>query len=191
MDRASRLYTTKTAKSSNTDFLCALIDEYLQTESADGQSWSNQSSSCCNVMSEVKNHVTMFVTEGKQLDEYVQHVQEHGKLCAHRLGLQSEERSGHVLCRSYVCCKNHRVLFQLSSKEGDFYSANMRLMLGYMCSSMLEMQYNKMCTFSKLGNISDRQKTKMMESFSPVVKQLAKESVSNVRTEELMMAHES
>ena len=85
-----------------------------------------------------------------------------------------------------MCWQSHEVAFEYTAKEGERYVGNLRFFLdGYMCSGMLETKYENMCQFS-----DQRERDHMMDTFSPVVEQLTKESVRESRYEEIAQSLE-
>ena len=125
----------------------------------------------------------MFITEKQAACRFCQRSsgQEHGMLCYHKLTLKDDHRVGHVAHIHFSCCKDHHIIFHSSSRQGNQYTANLRMMMGYLCSGMLETHYEKMCSFSKIGTISQHKRSDLILTFSPVVQELAKESMSKAK----------
>ena len=148
--RASELYNDKNAskKSSNTDFFDTLLDKYLEASTQ-----SPEVNASCNDIPSAELCEPMFVTEVQQVLQLTRHIQEHGKICSSQLVLKEDKRHGHVGLLTFACCKGYNIKFESSSKEGQYFTANLRLMLGELCSGMLHVQFNKLCNFPKLGNI--------------------------------------
>ena len=192
MKKSTELCFKTASKTSNAEFLDILLDNYLQLQASTES--SNPSQLCCeggnsNIHvpeAEEEMGKTMFVTETKQVIQLVDFIQEHSKLCPHQLQFDKEQRDGHAGILTFKCCIGHRYTFQSSSKEGSYYTANLRLMLGIVCSGLLPVQFGKICDFGNLGKILEEKKTVMMSTLTPVISQLAKESITDAITEEKM-----
>ena len=183
-------------KSSNTDVLNTLLDSYMRADSNQEEvtgienNIPEQNCSCNGPNTNIFNDETMFVCESQKLRELIVRVQDHCKTCKHNLIIKDEQRHGHVTTLLFRCCVGHLVLFESSRKEGTQYSANMRFVLGFACSGMLDVQFTKFCKFSRIGCLTDHEKGKLMQTFHPVVQSLKEECIQEAVEEETSMATE-
>ena len=188
-DRVTKIYQSNVNSSTrptNLDILNNLFDGYLDDETTGepAEEKTPDSCKCCNTLPICEQSSMMFVAEVKEIQDLTKQIQDHGRICSHPLTLVADKRSGHVACMNFVCCKSHDIKFHSTSKEGNRYVGNLKLMLGYMCSGMLEAKYETMCQFSDIGCLSKSERNSMMDTFSLVVQQLAQESIQDARTEE-------
>ena len=82
------------------------------------------------------------------------------------------------------CWKGHIILFESSSEVGGNYTANRGFLIAIACSGMLNVQFGKFCSFSKIGHLTHYEKDNLIKTLQPVnVADLSKQSISAEESE--------
>ncbi len=190
INQVSRLIFSK-KKSLNIELMNTLLDTFIKQ--ANGHEQDNESTSkqednvqckCSMPLPDNTSNDTLFVCEPEKLKDFIFRLQHHAERCTHKLEVTSEQRCGFVCKYLLNCCNGHILLFETSCKVDENYTGNMRLILASLCSGMLNVQFNKFCTFSKMGTMSEYEKEKLFNTLHPVIADMAEQSIQEAINEE-------
>ncbi len=129
-----------------------------------------------------------FVGSHSSVNHLLKMINDHKEKCDSQLTVKGHEMYGHVLKTAIVCQNDHRLSWTSSQHvEGGQFLVNLKMAHGYFTSGMLFTQYNKFCSESKCGVLTDKSLNKLQneKSYSTIVKDLATESMDQALDEEM------
>lgn len=157
-----------------------LEDQHMAEE--DNVPFLDCSFTTCNEETSIQK---LFVTAEKSIENLIQRVINHGKVCKSQLHLKSTDIKGHVGVCKLNCDEKHELLWSSSPYMGDKYLCNLRMSHGFYVSGILPNQYSRFCQASNIGTIGETTLNSIFQKYSPVVSQLVKESYETALLEEI------
>ena len=136
----------------------------------------------CNLDS---SQQSLFVCAQDSVDNLVQRVTNHNKLCKQNLFLKTSEIKGHVGVCKLACEDKHELLWSSTPYVGDKYLGNLRMSHGFYVSGILPNQYLRFCQAANIGTIGEAGFNSIFQKYSPVVSDLVKDSCETALLEEI------
>ena len=118
-----------------------------------------------------------FVCENKSIFDLADIISKHGQNCNHLLVPLMLTHSGHVAEVKWHCEKGHVIQWNSSNVLSSQYTVNYRMMMAYLCSGMIQVQYERFSEFSNTGTLSLRFMSQAALTFSAVIDVVARESI--------------
>ena len=131
------------------------------------------------------------VLEVSQMDTLLSVIQDHSLICDHSLVCRQMKHNGHVVEFMFTCSAGHRSVWETSSRLGKNYTVNHRILMSYLCSGILPVQYKRFADFSQFGVLTEHFIRTRLVMMSAIITLLAKESMVKARNKELQLSKDA
>lgn len=142
-----------------------------------------QSSENHDALPEKPDH-GQFVCENNALLKLINLTAAHSGECKSALQINDITYHGHVADAKLQCDNGHIIHWTSSSKLGTHYTVNYRMMLGYLCSGITPIQYERFSNFSDIGILTQYFLSTVIITFAAAIDLLARQSVIRAIEEE-------
>lgn len=129
-------------------------------------------------------HDELYIGDIQSVVNFPSKIEEHARLCPNHLTMKDVSRSGHVIHVDYICSYGHTLTWTSSESVNGNLTVNYRVVMGYLCSGMMPLQYVKFSKFAKCGITSQRFRSKVLPIIGTIINLLRKTSVNISRLEE-------
>lgn len=125
---------------------------------------------------EDSSNQSLFLTAEHSVQNLIQRVTNHAKICKSPLTVKSTDVKGHVGVCKLFCDEKHELLWCSSPYMGDKFLGNLRMAHGFYVSGILPNQYQRLCQAANIGTIGETTFSSIFQNYSPVVSDLVKDS---------------
>ena len=92
-----------------------------------------------------------FLCQYDVVQNFIRKLQEHNLLCSCPMRCVKTRYTAFICSFYYQCQSKHTISWSSSDKVGNYHKANLRSVMAYICSGMLNIQFEKFAQFLGLG----------------------------------------
>lgn len=125
-----------------------------------------------------------FICQFQAINKLCASIAHHQAACKHLLSVQKTSQSGHVGTIILACLAGHQIQWNSSEVMDTNFVVNYQMMVSYICSGMIPIQYDRICDFSHIGKLTKYFRSNCLVRIAAIIDLLKRQSIFRAKAEE-------